>query len=185
MYTLSNLDTEKEGILDLEQFYEDYIDKVYKFFYTQCLNRHVAEDLTSQTFMLFMEQTQKNRTIHDNRKYLYGVMRNVWAGYLREHYAERHATLDDIENFEQYASEQVEEFETSTPSERILTYIDRLPKKQRLVVMEHLIAEKTTRQIAEELGKDKNYVKTTYKRGLASLRKIIANPLAPEGGQNV
>ncbi len=163
-------------MIDLPDFYDEHVDKVYKFFYIKCLNRHVAEDLTSQTFTLFIEQSN-NQQIRDNKKYLYGIMRTTWLQFLRSKYQESLIYLESIEDFEDYATTQVSEFEHSEkPSDQLRSYVARLPKKQRQVVEMRIFEDLSVGETADRLKKDKNYVKTTYKRGLQSLRAMLAAP---------
>ncbi len=167
--------------MELEQFYDKYVDKVYKFFYVKCLNRSIAEDLTSQTFVNFIEQRQRGTQMQDSKKYLYGIMRNTWAGFLRERYQAALEYVENIEDFEIYSHSQIEQFESHEPHNRVLPFIDQLPEKQKLVLSLKLLEERTNKQIANELGKDVNYVKTTYRRAVDRLREMLKTPYLFEG----
>jgi DNA-directed RNA polymerase specialized sigma24 family protein len=65
--------------MNIGDFYDQYVGKVYKFFYIKTLNRHIAEDLTSQTFIALVESLGSKK-IDNPQKYLYGIMRNNWTG---------------------------------------------------------------------------------------------------------
>ena len=84
---------------DLESFYDIYVDKVYKYFYINCFNRNIAEDLTSQTFVAFIDKS-KDLKIDDNKKYLYAIMRNTWMNHLRTKYKESLESIESINDFE-------------------------------------------------------------------------------------
>jgi RNA polymerase sigma-70 factor (ECF subfamily) len=161
--------------MNLEEFYDEHIDKVYRFFYFKSLNVHTAEDLTSQTFLAFVEQTSI-REIDEPTKYLYGVMRNIWLGFLRAKYESVLADLVDIDNFEDYVSTVNDQESSEDLPQRLRKYIELLPEKQRKVLVMRVINDMSVKDIAKELGKDRNYVKTTYKRAIASLRSIIKEP---------
>ena len=161
---------------DLEIFYEEYADKVYKYFYVQCLDQHIAEDLTSQTFVEFIAKIQEDLSIKDNKKYLYGIMRNTWANYLRAKYRDLVDSVESIEDFEQHAEESVESFESKTMKERALTFITKLPHAQRQIAYMRLIEEKGLGEIAGEIGKNIFYVKTTQSRAIKSLRAMLEHP---------
>lgn len=171
--------------MDLPEFYDTYVDKVYKFFYIKCLDRHTAEDLTSQTFILFIEQ-QNVQKILDNKKYLYGIMRNIWLQFLRNKYTESLVEIESIEDFETYANNYIDEFESRThPKHRVKTYVNKLPEKQRQVVEMRIFADMSTKETAKELRKDRNYVKTTYQRGLKNLRKMLKSPYLTIEGEKL
>ncbi len=162
-----------------EQIYSEQVDRVYAYFYIKCLNRHVAEDLTSQTFVKFVEQ--KTDVVESNLvKYLYGIMRHVWADFLRAKYRQQHHTLQFIDDFEQHVEETIEEFRTADLKSRAQHFIDRLPTKQRIVATKRLIEELTIDEVATELSASKSYVKTTQNRAIKSLRKMVTRPLSQE-----
>lgn len=167
--------------MDLEQFYDEYVDKVYKFFYIKSLNKHVAEDLTSETFVSFLKQVN-NKQVDDNKKYLYGIMRNVWVEFLKNKYKTQLSSFEQIENFEEYATEAMQTFdETEEPMDRLQPFVQLLPSKQRDVLVMRAYQNLNIKQTAEALGKDSNYVKKTYSRALKSLRAIIEKPYMNEG----
>jgi RNA polymerase sigma-70 factor (ECF subfamily) len=162
--------------MDLPQFYDEYVDKVYKFFYIKNLNKQIAEDLTSQTFTLFVEQVS-NQEILDYKKYLYGIMRNIWLEFLREKYKESLEYVESIDDFETYSKLDVYDFDSSEePENRMRLFVDKLPEKQQRVLSMRIYENMSNGEVAKILGKDKNYVKTTYKRALKSLREMVDAP---------
>ncbi len=158
---------------ELEQLYDLYVNKIYKFFYVQCMNRHVAEDLTSQTFVLFVEKVQ-TQEINNNKKYLYAIMRNVWAAHLRQKYKETVESIETIEEFEAHTDTVVQNYESTPMKMRAAHYIEQLPEKQREVAKLRLIEEQTPKEVAEKLKKSLLYVKTTQYRALKNLEKMLA-----------
>lgn len=162
--------------LNLESFYDEHVDKVYKYFYIKSLNKAIAEDLTSDTFVSFMEQS-KAHEINDHIKYLYGIMRNTWMQFLRSKYEQALTDVENIEDFAVHVENNITNFdEAKNVSNRLLPYIEKLPSKQREVLIKRLVEEKSISAVAIELCKEKNYVKTTYHRALTTLRARLANP---------
>lgn len=160
----------------MKEFYEKHTDKVYKFFYIKSLDRATAEDLTSETFMLFVEEKQRKK-IEQPTKYLYGIMRNVWIEFLKAKYRIRMVELDEIEDFESYSDKAIEDFEVSEePITRLRPYLELLPEKQRLVLTMRIFEERSVKDTANALGKDVNYVKKTHQRALKTLRALIKEP---------
>lgn len=160
---------------DLEAFYDEYVDKVYKYFYINCLNRHTAEDLTSHTFLSFLDK-HKEGEIADSKKYLYAIMRNVWMDHLRKKYQETIESIESIEDFEAFASESVNSYETKNIKQRAEVFIDRLPSKQKEIAKMRLLQEMTIKEIAKKLDKKMSYVKTTQNRAIKSLKKMLDQP---------
>jgi RNA polymerase sigma-70 factor (ECF subfamily) len=163
--------------MDIEAVYTRHAEMVYRFFYIKCLDTATAEDLTSQTFMALLERSQADAAeVENTKKFVYGVMRNVWLMYLRKKYQRNEYATEDMDEFESYVEESIEEYTGLTAKQRAEIYINRLPTKQRDIVARRLLHEQSVAEIAAKLGKDSDYVKTTYKRGLRRLRRLIAEP---------
>ncbi len=170
--------------MEIESFYDEYVDKVYKFFYIKSLNKQLAEDLTSETFVSFLNQLN-NKKVDDRKKYLYGIMRNVWVEFLKDKYKLQLNDIEKISNFQQYADETIQIFdETEEPVSRLQPFVDLLPEKQREVLIMRAYRNMNIKETAESLGKDSNYVKKTYSRALKSLRTLMEKPYLSEGGIN-
>ncbi len=160
--------------MNIEEVYDQHVDKVYKFFYIKNFDRSLAEDLTSQTFIALVERLQDDDiVVQDGKKFVYGIMRNVWLMYLREKYRRNEMSLEGIEDFEAYVDEETEEYEAMTVKERAEPYISRLPEKQQEIVRMRLLEDCSIKDICSAIDKDSNYVKTTYKRGVKRLQEII------------
>lgn len=166
--------------MDIEAAYERHADAVYRFFYIKCFDTATAEDLTSQTFMALVERTHASdaEEILDTKKFVYGVMRNVWLMYLRKKYQRNERLVEELDehNFGNYVEESIEEYAGLTIKQRAEAFINRLPDRQRDIVSRRLLYEQSVSEICQETGKDSNYVKTTYKRGLKRLRELTATP---------
>jgi RNA polymerase sigma-70 factor, ECF subfamily len=159
----------------IEEIYNQNFKKIYKFFYFKFLSKEIAEDLTSETFLQFV-QTATNQDIQNNQAYLFGIARNIFMKALKEKYKENETGLDfEPTDPEGYIEEFVKKMDTTeTPEEKLLKYIDQLPEKQAQIIKMRLIEKLNLKEICEKFGKDMNYVKTTQKRAIKSLRKIIA-----------
>lgn len=166
--------------MELEEVYDTYIDTVYKFFYIHSFDKAIAEDLTSQTFLSFVETWKSAEHIQDPKKYLYGIMRNVWLMYLRDKYKRAETSIEDTENIERYVERTVADYSGMSVRERAMPYIERLPEQQRNIVQMRLIQEQSVKDICDATGKDSNYVKTTYKRGVKNLRSMLEQGGAPK-----
>lgn len=89
---------------------EDQYDKIFRYLYFHLHDKHIAEDLTQETFLRFLQ----SRTYRDENRqlqYLYTIARNLCRQHYRDHtitYAleEQEETLA-AENFEQPLVEQI------------------------------------------------------------------------------
>lgn len=165
---------------DIEQIYNQHLDQIYRFFYYKTVSKSTAEDLTSETFLQFVSAVSKNKQIDQPKSYLFGVAKKVFLSHLRKKYHtidEQTIHLDNYDNivFEEYAEETQEFVEQAPTLEEIaLLYIMKLPEKQRDLVKLRIIDKLTPTEISNQIGKDLNYVKTTLKRGMKSLKVVVA-----------
>lgn len=160
----------------MENIYAAHMRTVYGFFMIKTMDHQLAEDLTSEVFTKTWEQLQNpGHHITHPDKYLYGVMKLTWMQYLREKYQKPVTYVDNIEAFEPYVRQSVEDFKSKSLLERAKPYLEQLPKKQRLVMTMRFMEGASLKEICTRLDKDMNYVKTTQRRGIAALRKLIAS----------
>ena len=163
---------------EINELYEGSVDKIYKFFYFKLQDVDVAQDLTSQTFLDFVKKAATKNDIDEPIKYLYGIAKLTFLKHLRKKYVDKAFIRMDVGEFGAYVDDYVEEVEEhATIEEYAQPYIDQLPDKQRTIAQMRFIEKKELPEICEAIGKDMNYVKTTQKRAMHSLRKMIATDL--------
>lgn len=153
--------------INVEEIYDQHFEALYRFFYFKVLNKPLAEDLTSQTFITFVETVEKKRDIKDPTNFLYGIGRNVFNNHLREKYKEKQVHLDDFDNIAAVMTETPRR--GASLEERALPHIEQLPDSQRRVAYMRLIEKQSNGEIANSLNRSNSYVKTTLRRALRSL----------------
>ncbi len=164
--------------MDNEAIYNKHMKLVYGFFMSKTFNRQLTEDLTSDVFITAFEQfEQRGDSIDDKEKYLYGVMKLTWTQYLRRKYQNPEFNADNVEDFERYAVRTVQETKSKSLIERAIPFIEQLPEKQREVMLLRFRDGLSLSEICQKTSHDMNYVKTTQKRGLASLKKQVQGEL--------
>lgn len=165
----------KRQIITIEAVYSANVEKLYKFFYFKVLNKQLAEDMTSETFVAFAEKfdgLDKDQTTLD--KYLYGIARNVWSGYLRKKYKQPEMLTDEIDDFSRFVDEENEAIDGMSLKERAIKFINLLPSKQRIVATLRLIDGLTPSEISVKINKTINYVKVTLRRAMRRLEELVA-----------
>ncbi len=158
----------------VSNIYQKHITKLYRFFFSRTLDRGTAEDLTSETFMRFVGAKVDINNLSAARKYLYGIAYNVYTDYLKQKYRFQQVVFDESQ-----MEQIVEEYESESVQQQLLDKItqllEQLPRRQRLVLALRLVEKMSLAQICDHLSKDMNYVKTTQKRGIKKLQKLIAS----------
>lgn len=161
-------------VMRIDTLYKQHFSAVYKFFYFKSFDQTTAEDLTSQTFLILVQKMyDPDMTITDHKKFLYGIMRKVWLRYLQAKYRNQEQLIGDIEDFEAYVEAELTREAETTDEERIKRFVDKLPSSQRKVMELRLLERQNLGEICSQLGKDMNYVKTTQKRAIKNLQKLI------------
>lgn len=154
--------------------YEENVATVYGFFMSKTWHKQTAEDLTSDVFVATFEQLRSTKNISDPKRYLYGVMKLKWLTYLREKYTKNQiVSVENIDNFSSYVDEEISKVKERSVIDRALPYIDRLPSSQREVLMLRYRDGLSLQEICDTLKKNMNYVKTTQKRGINSIRQLV------------
>lgn len=137
------------------------------------LTREDLQDLVQDTF----EKVTLYQDYFDETK---GTLRN-WLQMLCVHVWDRHKrgmlVIDEIQK--DYTSddliEPTNDYFYSANKEEVDSLIDMLPKTQRLAVYYKLILGFTHEEVAGKLRCTTTASQTTYTRGLANLKKLIAS----------
>lgn len=168
------MNSEQLSEKDMAAFYNENFERIYKFFYYKTLSREIAEDLTSETFITFVKIIKDQKEIQNLRFFLFGIAKNIFLKYLKDKYRAGIPFSEFERDFGNYAEKFVTSIENSTTlEERALPFINKLPPKQMQIMHLRFIEKLNLKQICEKLGKDMNYVKTTQKRGIANLKKLV------------
>lgn len=160
----------------LSTIYDSEFQRIYSFFYYKTLSKDIAEDLTSETFLVLANILSGNsdKRIDNLKAFLFGIAKNVFVKYLQKKYRGEIPFSNFSDDFEDYVDSFVVEKEKSEPLEdKLIQYLKYLPKKQAVVLELRFIQKLSLQEICEKLGKNMNYVKTTQKRAFKSLRDII------------
>ena len=168
--------------VDIESVYRANVEKLYKFFYFKVLNKQVAEDMTSETFIALAEKFESlDKKPETCEKYLYGIAKNVWNGYLRKKYSQPESLTEDIDDFSRFVDQENKEIDGMSLQDRAIKFINLLPPKQRIVATLRLIDGLTPTEIAKRIDKSLNYVKVTLRRALRKLEELVAKARLQRG----
>lgn len=163
------------SIAQIEQIYDDHAEKLYRFFFFKIRDQEAAEDLTSETFHQFIKKVKKTN-VTEPTAFLYGIAQNLFKQFLRKKYQLPTCLfLEENCDFTAYLEDYIEqENQPETPEAQLQKYLPLLPDKQREVIELRLIQKLTPTEIAKKVQKNLNYVRTTQKRAIKNLRRIIA-----------
>src|SRR5260370_29092331 len=78
--------TSRAEVQQLEQLYQENLDRIYRFVYSHVRNREAAEDLTSQIFLKAVRSLDLEQSAHSGSAWLFRVARTTIVDYWRAHY---------------------------------------------------------------------------------------------------
>jgi len=162
----------------LSKIYRENIDVVYKYIFKHCGNRNIAEDITSDTFMTFIEKIEKYSGTSRIRTFLIGIAINK----LRQHW-QKNPNNDslDREDFIMPSSstdapEQLADPHIPGIHEQLEPHMKRilqeLPEKYRTVLHYRFQEHLTSQETADKMGTSSGNVRVIQTRALEKARTI-------------
>lgn len=163
---------------EINKVYTDNANKVFKYFYCRLENRALAEDLTSQAFLKFVDRIDQ----FDSKKasavtWLFTIARNLLIDYFRSSkakMAKMKTDLDDAEEIIDPSNEgnnELENFVQSKRNKEILdTQLEILSEEDRYLIYLKYNEDMSYEEIATEIGSNINTVGVRLHRILIKLR---------------
>jgi RNA polymerase sigma-70 factor (ECF subfamily) len=146
------------------QLYEDHFERLYAFVIRRVRDRDQAQDLTADVF----HQALAGLPRFEWRgvpfaAWLFKIAANAVTDHLRRTVRDREIPLPDDSS-----ESNPDNFEARA---RLFKLVGGLPVAQRRVILMRFGQQKTTREIARELGRTEGAVKQLQLRGLQNLRE--------------
>jgi RNA polymerase sigma-70 factor, ECF subfamily len=162
----------------LEQLYDLYADRLYRYLLVRVGNSDTAADLTTEVFLRVINSIGAFRLNPDLpaatvSAWLYRIAANLAAGHYR---ARRRVSWLGVEDGEAYSAvdpgpellaEQKEELA------QLAQAMAGLNEEQRLVITGKFVEKMTNAEIATWLGKTEGAVKSLQHRALRSLARLM------------
>ncbi len=172
---LSIIDTDEHKI-KFEDFYTKYERYVYKIAYDILGNNEDAETATIDTFWYFARRIAEIDTSNEYaiRGYIARTVKHRALNIIETRSAK--PVILDISSFDNIAgSEDIAQKITSDEQyKRIFGIIERMPVKQRDIIMLKLVNSLKFKEIAQALNIPLSTVKSLYRRGIETIKKTEA-----------
>lgn len=154
------------------EFYAQYVEKLYNYFYYRTQSEFFSDDLTQQTFIKFWQYRHSLNSEIPADVQLYYKARIVYIDWLRKEAYRR--------KLNEKLSEQPNEVETAgwqndnhPDTEKLQRAIKTLPEKRRKALSLFYLEGYSYKEIAEMLDISVKTVNNHIYQGLAQLRKIL------------
>jgi len=152
----------------LEEFYDQYADKVYNFCFWRVADKQVAQDIVSQAFLQFMRKggVQKSYPV----AYLYKICRNL----IIDQYRNKKESLS-MESLVEMGSEPGVESnnEQFLSLSQVYSELQLLPEPQKEAILLHFVQDLDLQSVAKSMGKTEAGVKSLIYRGTETIRGRI------------
>jgi RNA polymerase sigma-70 factor (ECF subfamily) len=164
--------TKEKTLMSRDEFgnvYDTHAERIYNFIYYKTLNREVAEDITSHTFLKALENLhQYDSTKGTITVWLYRIARNL----VIDHYRKKRATVNIDDVWDLSSNEDVQcDIEIKVQIEELKTVLSKLPAEQRDIIILRVWQDLPYSEIALIMQKSEGACKMMFSRIIARLRE--------------
>ena len=156
--------------MDFSELYNAYGGDVYKYIYSLCKNKHIAEDVTSETFIKAIKAADKFKGDCNVRVWLCQIAKNIYFNLARrgKFVADMPDGMPSEDNFELRLHDKTQAFEIH----KTLRLLDE-PYKE--VFSLRVFAELSFAEIGELFKKSESWARVTFHRAKNKIKEAIEN----------
>ena len=157
--------------MEFEELYNTYFKDVYRYVLRLSGDVHVAEEVTSDTFLKALKAIHKFRGDCEVRVWLCQIAKNCYYSSVKNSGRAENIDTPELMNLvdpEMPAEERIVRKETAMHLQSLL---HDLPEPYKEVFMWRTYAELSFKQIGQMFGKTDNWACVTYHRAGTMLRK--------------
>lgn len=146
----------------LEVLIQKYYDDIYRFCYYKTGNASISYDLTQETFLKLIKYIENYKDRGKFKSYLITIAINVCNTYFYENNIE-FEELDSNQNYSQNSSNELEKIDEK---DIIIQVLDKLPEKQKEVIILKYYEDLKIKDISKILDEKIPTIKSRLKQGL-------------------
>lgn len=156
------------------QLYDHYVPGIFRFIYYRVGSRHLAEDLTSETFMRGLRALQRfTWQGKDFGAWLITIARNLIADHYKSSRSRLEVVTETIPEDTTHATGPEQEVLAQISNEVLFEAVRSLPTEQRDCILMRFIQGLSIAQTAAALGRSEGAVKQLQLRAVRSLAKTV------------
>ena len=163
--------------MDFEQVYQTYFKSVYLYIRRLSGDEHLAEEITSETFVQVMRSIGSFRGDCDLRVWICQIAKNTYYTHLKKQ--NRVAALDEEAwlALADPAAPVEERLDAKEDAQRIRALLHTLPEPYKEVFMWRTLGELSFAEIGALYGKTANWACVTYHRARQQIKTGMEEPL--------
>jgi len=155
--------------------YDEFVDQIFRYVYYKVGSFEEAQDLTGHTFLKAFENigSYEFRDVSFS-SWLFRIAHNLIVDYFRRESKRESVPIEEQPPAPANRGNPVETVLADLDSERLYRALQKLTHNQREVIVLKFIDNLTNAQVAEIMGISVGAVKSTQKRGLLALHRILS-----------
>ena len=156
---------------EFEKIYELYFSSVYRYMLKLSRNKHIAEEITSETFFKAIKAIDKFEGKCNINSWLCQIAKNAYFTYLKKN--KRFVEYNTLTEVEDTSTDIEEQLATSEISMEIFKALHKIEEPYKEVFTLRVLGELSFKQIAEIYFKTENWACVTYHRAKNKIQAIM------------
>jgi len=165
------------------EFYDQYVEKIYRYVFFRVGSEELAEDLSSEVFLRSWQYINQNKeskpslkAMQNPRAFFYQVARNLITDFYR-HKDKSPISLEEITDttIADKNNDTAEQTNRSLEMETVRRALDCLNDDYKEVIIWRYLEEMEIKEIAEILNKSEGAVRVLLSRALSNLKTTLDN----------
>ncbi len=154
--------------------YERYVDVVYRYVYYRVGSHHVAEDLTSETFVRALRRLDSfTWTGRDIAAWFVTIARNIVFDHVKSSRFKLEVTTAELLDGDEHAASPEDDVLTRLRDERLVEAMRRLKPEQQECLALRFLQGLSLAETAEAMGRTAGAVKQLQLRAVRSLHREL------------
>jgi RNA polymerase sigma-70 factor (ECF subfamily) len=149
--------------------YNTYADDIYRYLLVHVRDQHLAEDLTSDTFVKAWNRLE-TFDFKQPRPWLYTIARNTMNDHWRKKQPE---SLGDDDEHVSDAEPIEETLDKQQSADEVKAAVNKLPQDMRSIVTMRFTLGYSAKKTAESLGTSEGNVRVMQYRALKKLKGLL------------
>lgn len=163
------------------EFYDQYVEKIYRYIFFRIGSQELAEDLTSEVFLRswqYVNQNQESesslRAMQNPRAFFYQVARNLLVDFHRQK-GKSPISLDEITDIKiaDKKDDPIEITARSIEMEIVKKALVNINEDYQEIIIWRYLEELEIKEIAEILNKSEGAVRVLISRALNNLKGVL------------
>jgi RNA polymerase sigma-70 factor (family 1) len=166
----------KEGdVLSFDYIFKKYHKKVYYFAISYLKNKEEAEDVVQEVFMNLWKCRDQINEYYVFSKYLFKITYNATCKKFRKQTSDKKQLEEVMKNIIIEDNSTNLEIEYNNLLETANLLIEKLPSRQKKILLLNINEQLSTEQIAQQLNISKKTVENYLSRAKSYLRKSLSD----------